>query len=211
VQLFAPKKARQNRPQRPHHARQHWCARVACHNVRPTTTIPERACEDMARTPWPSRVTCHHRGSHVAWVLVEGAAGSFKASADGRCAAGTMLAVRSLDAIACVFATSRLQPCPSTVLRDCSRCGVWHTSLRSRGRTWGAGFEVRGNRQDCAVMCAATCARRALPCAGVGGAGWCVCPRCRPLGARASPVRRAGAVFECVHVATRAVLAVKLL
>ena len=60
-------------------------------------------------------------------------------------------------------------------------------------------------------MCAATCARRVLPCAKVGGAGWCVCPRCRPLGARASPVRRAGAVFECVHVATRAVVAVKLL
>ena len=30
-------------------------------------------------------------------------------------------------------------------------------------------------------MCAATCAQRALPCAWVGGAGWCVCPRCRPL------------------------------
>ncbi len=60
-------------------------------------------------------------------------------------------------------------------------------------------------------MCAETGARRALPCAGVGGAGWCVCPRCRPLVARASPVRRAGAVFECVNVATRAFVAVKLL
>ena len=38
-----------------------------------------------------------------------------------------------------------------------------------------------------------------------------MCPRCRPLGARDSPVRRAGAVFECVHVATRAVVSVKLL
>ena len=64
-------------------------------------------------------------------------------------------------------------------------------------------------------MCAATCAQRALPCAWVGGAGWCVCvyvcPRCRPIAVRASPVRRAGAVFECVHVVTRAVVAVKLL
>ena len=48
--------------------------------------------------------------------------------------------------------------------------------MRSRGRTWGAGFEVQGNRQECAVVSAAT-----------------------------------GAVFECVHVATRAVVAVKLL
>ena len=60
-------------------------------------------------------------------------------------------------------------------------------------------------------MCAATCAQRALPCAWVGGAGWCVCPRCRPLAVRATPVRRAGAVFECVHVAMRAVVSVKLL
>ena len=60
-------------------------------------------------------------------------------------------------------------------------------------------------------MCAATGARRALPCAWVGGAGWCVCPRCRPIAVRASPVRRAGAVFESVHVAPRAVVAVKLL
>jgi hypothetical protein len=37
-----------------------------------------------------------------------------------------------------------------------------------------------------------------------------VCPRWL-LGARATPVRRAGAVFECVHSATRAVVAVKLL
>ena len=34
-------------------------------------------------------------------------------------------------------------------------------------------------------MFAATCVRRVLPCASVGGAGWCVCPRCRPLAARA--------------------------
>ena len=38
-----------------------------------------------------------------------------------------------------------------------------------------------------------------------------MCPRCRPIAVRASPVRRAGAVFESVHVAPRAVVAVKLL
>ena len=63
-------------------------------------------------------------------------------------------------------------------------------------------------------MCGGECSDVRAACSplrGGGGAEWCVCPRCRPLAARASPVRRAGAVFECVHVATRAVVAVKLL
>ena len=106
VQLFAHKKARQNRPQRPHHARQHWCARVACHNVRPTTTIPERACKDMARTPWPSRVTCHHR-CHVGGCSSSKAPqGPSRHRPTGSALQEPCYAMPSLDAIACVFATS---------------------------------------------------------------------------------------------------------